>query len=127
MQLDHRQTERIGAEGGTGGKDPDPLIATQARRAHRRVPTLLHGLVKHEAEPEVGELLYAAQHVRLIVGGQQLEPGPDGFDQTGLAGDGELLLVGRMDDPEGVDFELHGGSAAKKPRQFSTADPKTQA
>ncbi len=110
VQLDHREAEGVGTKGGAGGKHPDPLVATQARRAHRRVPALHHGLVKHEAEPEVGELLDAAQHVRLIVGGQQLEAGAGRFDQTGLARDGELLLVGRADDTQGVDFELHGGS-----------------
>ncbi len=67
VQLDHRQTQRVGAEGGAGGKDSDPFVAAQARRTYRRVPALIHGLVKHEAEPQMGELLYAAQHVRLIV------------------------------------------------------------
>ncbi|VXA82095.1 hypothetical protein AERO8C_120507 [Aeromonas veronii] len=74
------------------------------------MPALRHGLVKDEAEPQMGELLDAAQHIRLIVRGEQLEAGAGRFDQPGLAGDGELLLVGRADDPEGVDFELHGGS-----------------
>ena len=110
VQFDHREAERIGAEGGASGKDADPLVAAKARRAHRRVPALRHGLVKDEAEPQMGELLDAAQHIRLIVRGEQLEAGASRFDQTGLAGDGELLLVGRADDPEGVDFELHGGS-----------------
>ena len=113
VQFDHREAERIGAKGGTGSKDPDPLVAAQARRAHRRIPPLLHGLVKDEAEPQMGELLDAAQHVRLIVGGAQLEAGTGRFDQAGLARNGELLLVGRADNPEGVDFELHGGSWLK--------------
>ncbi|MNX28360.1 hypothetical protein D3C86_584640 [compost metagenome] len=99
VQLDHGEAEGIGAEGGASGKDPDPLVAAEARRTYRRVPALGHGLVKHEAEPEVGKLLYAPQHIRLIVGRQQLQAGAGRFDQAGLAGDGELLLVGRADDP----------------------------
>ena len=115
VQLDHGEAERVGAEGRSGGKDPDPLVAAKARRTDRRVPALGHGLVKHEAEPEVGKLLYAAQHVRLIVGRQQLQAGAGRFDQAWLAGDGELLLVGRADDPECVYIELHGGSWLKTP------------
>ncbi len=115
VQLDHGEAEGVRAEGGAGGKDPDPFVAAEARRAHGRVPALVHGLVKHEAYPEMGELLDAAQHVRLIVGGKQLEAGAGRGDQAGLAGDGELLLVGRADDPEGIDVELHGGSWLKTP------------
>jgi hypothetical protein len=50
------------------------------------VPALIHGLVKHEADPEMGELLDAAQHIGLIVGRKQFEAGASRADQTGLAG-----------------------------------------
>jgi hypothetical protein len=47
----------------------------------------------------MGELLDAAQRIGLIVGRKQFEAGASRADQAGLAGYGELLLVGRADDP----------------------------
>ena len=48
-----------------GGKYPDPCITAEARRAHRRTPTIPPELRKFPYNPEVRVALDAAQGVRV--------------------------------------------------------------
>ena len=63
FQTDAGQSDRIGAEGRAGGKDPFPYVAAQPGRAYGRRPGFSYGFRKLPDQPEMRKFLQPPQGI----------------------------------------------------------------
>ena len=109
QQLHGGQTDGIGAEGGTGGKDAHTGFAPQPGWQHRGRPTLPDGLGKDPQQPQVGIAFHAPQSVGIAVFRLKNNGRYHFLHQTALAGDSEFGCVVIVNRGDGLAF--HGSAS----------------
>ena len=90
QKADAGKPQIVGAERGTGGKDPHSGVSAQPGRAHGGRPALADGLGKLPDEPQMGKVLNAPQSVGIAEFRLEDDGGAEGFHQPALPGDAEF-------------------------------------
>ena len=105
LQPDAGQAQRVGPEGGAGGKDAHPGVAAETGRADGGRPALPHRAGELPHQPDVAEIFQPAHGVGAAVFGGEDDLAPQTVHQPALAGDAEFGGEGGAD--MGDDLEGH--------------------
>ena len=98
-----RQSDGIGAEWRTSGKDSQSDVAPQARRPHRRRPSLTVRFREVPDEPEMREAFQSAECIGIAVGRGKDDASPQRADESALTWNAEFR--GKVCAEMGDDFQ----------------------